>query len=313
MRFRRRSGLRFLILLIFSLVASGLGPAPGKAPAFVTADEPEEPLVPGARPVKRHDVYDLKTRLKELGLYSGPIDETYDAAATEAVKRFQRTYWLDETGIVEASTWRALGHGIRRPARAAAGSPPEGAITVEVNTEQLTLTLLVGGKPWRTYPVAAGRWETMTPVGEWRIVEKGYKGGGAFGSRWMGLDVPWGSYGIHGTNMPWTIGGYYSTGCIRMFDEDVVEVFGLVAAGTLVKVIGYRPSLDFGRAIAPGSTSPEVVALQQALRENGFDAGRCDGVFGAVTEARVEEVAALYGLPYGVSRVKDVLTILGVK
>ena len=77
---------------------------------------------------------------------------------------------------------------------------------------------------WKAYPVAVGKWATLTPVGEWKIIEKGFETGGAFGTRWMALDVPWGGYGIHGTNRPWSIGTYASLGCVRMFNEDVEAV-----------------------------------------------------------------------------------------
>lgn len=301
-------------MLVISLAVAALGASSGKPPAFLAEDEPREPLMPSPEPVRRHDVYDLKSRLKELGLYAGPVDEVYDVAAVAAVKEFQRQYWLADTGIVDDGTWRALAHGVERPLRPVAGPPPEGTFSIEVDTEKLALTLMVDGSPWRTYPVAAGRWDTKTPVGEWKIVEKGFAEGGPFGARWMGLDVPWGGYGIHGTNMPWTIGGYYSIGCIRMFNEDVSEVFDLVAVGTLVKVTGYRPELDFTLALRPGSASPEVVALQEALRKQGFDTGRCDGRFGAATEARVKEVARLYGLSSSSQVVPvTVLRLLGLR
>ncbi len=295
----------------------GLCPAPGRAagtvPATVALDEPEEPLVPRDVPERRHDVYDLKVRLKELGFYAGPLDDVYDSTAVEAVRRFQQSYWLDATGTVDYTTWRALGHGVERPDRPAAGPPPEGTVSIEIDTEKLTLVLLVDGNPWRKYPIAAGKWETMTPVGEWRIVDKGVRIGGPFGSRWMALDVPWGGYGIHGTNMPWTIGGHFSVGCVRMFNEDVEEVFDLIPYGTLVTVKGYRPALDFTQKIGRGSASPEVVALQQALRAAGFDAGRCDGVYGSATAAKVKEVAMVYGLSTGDDMIKDVLWLLGLK
>ena len=45
--------------------------------------------------------------------------------------------------------------------------------------------------------------------------------GGGFGTRWLGLNVPWGIYGIHGTNQPWSIGTQASAGCIRMFNRHV--------------------------------------------------------------------------------------------
>ncbi|OHV88560.1 L,D-transpeptidase [Mesorhizobium sp. ORS 3428] len=44
-------------------------------------------------------------------------------------------------------------------------------------------------------------------------------------------------YRIHGTNQPWTIGGAVSSGCIRMRNEDVVDLYERVRVGTTVEVI----------------------------------------------------------------------------
>ena len=44
-------------------------------------------------------------------------------------------------------------------------------------------------------------------------------------------------YRIHGTNQPWTIGGAVSSGCIRMRNEDVVDLYERVGNGTKVVVI----------------------------------------------------------------------------
>ncbi len=41
---------------------------------------------------------------------------------------------------------------------------------------------------------------------------------------------------IHGTSEPWTIGTEASSGCIRMFNEDVIELFAKVNVGTPVVV-----------------------------------------------------------------------------
>ncbi|WP_395448033.1 L,D-transpeptidase family protein [Aminobacter sp. UC22_36] len=43
-------------------------------------------------------------------------------------------------------------------------------------------------------------------------------------------------YRIHGTNQPWTIGGAVSSGCIRMRNEDVMDLYERVAVGTTVVV-----------------------------------------------------------------------------
>ena len=44
-------------------------------------------------------------------------------------------------------------------------------------------------------------------------------------------------YRIHGTNQPWTIGGAVSSGCIRMRNEDVVDLYERVDIGTKVVVM----------------------------------------------------------------------------
>jgi len=43
-------------------------------------------------------------------------------------------------------------------------------------------------------------------------------------------------YRIHGTSEPWTIGTKASSGCIRMFNEDVIDLFDRVPVGTEVIV-----------------------------------------------------------------------------
>jgi lipoprotein-anchoring transpeptidase ErfK/SrfK len=45
-----------------------------------------------------------------------------------------------------------------------------------------------------------------------------------------------GEYAIHGTNMPNSIGGFVSYGCIRMYNEDVLDLYGRVGVGTPVVV-----------------------------------------------------------------------------
>ncbi len=44
-------------------------------------------------------------------------------------------------------------------------------------------------------------------------------------------------YRIHGSNEPWTIGTQVSSGCIRMRNEDVVDLYNRVKVGTKVVVI----------------------------------------------------------------------------
>ena len=44
-------------------------------------------------------------------------------------------------------------------------------------------------------------------------------------------------YRIHGSNEPWTIGTNVSSGCIRMRNEDVIDLYGRVPVGAKVVVI----------------------------------------------------------------------------
>ena len=46
-----------------------------------------------------------------------------------------------------------------------------------------------------------------------------------------------GEYAIHGTNVPSSIGGFVSYGCIRMFNQDVVDLYSRVSVGTTVMVV----------------------------------------------------------------------------
>ena len=44
------------------------------------------------------------------------------------------------------------------------------------------------------------------------------------------------TYCIHGTDAPWTVGQDVSRGCIRMFNDDVIDLYQRVPIGTQVLV-----------------------------------------------------------------------------
>jgi lipoprotein-anchoring transpeptidase ErfK/SrfK len=50
------------------------------------------------------------------------------------------------------------------------------------------------------------------------------------------LTLSGGEYAIHGTNVPGSVGGFVSYGCIRMFNQDVVDLYDRVSVGTTVVV-----------------------------------------------------------------------------
>ena len=49
-------------------------------------------------------------------------------------------------------------------------------------------------------------------------------------------------YRLHGTVEPWSIGGDVSSGCIRMFPEDVIDLFQRSPVGTKVQVLKHLAS-----------------------------------------------------------------------
>lgn len=106
-----------------------------------------------------------------------------------------------------------------------------GHIEIDLLRRQLSHfqgSLLVG-----TYPIAIGKPATPSPLGEWSIINKktlNYES--VFGTRWMGLNNP--GYGIHGNNNPSSIGQAVSNGCIRMYNQDVEQLFSMVHIGTQV-------------------------------------------------------------------------------
>jgi lipoprotein-anchoring transpeptidase ErfK/SrfK len=44
-------------------------------------------------------------------------------------------------------------------------------------------------------------------------------------------------YRIHGSNEPWTIGQNVSSGCIRMRNVDIIDLYGRVKVGSTVIVL----------------------------------------------------------------------------
>lgn len=109
--------------------------------------------------------------------------------------------------------------------------------SITVNTKSHILILFKYGKLFKTFPIAVGKSSTPTPRGHYKIVNKAVNPGGPYGVRWLGLNIPDGGYGIHGTNNNSSIGNSVSHGCIRMFNKDVVVLYNLVQPGTSVDII----------------------------------------------------------------------------
>ena len=107
------------------------------------------------------------------------------------------------------------------------------------------------------FPIGPGKVSTPSPTGSFAIFsmvenpewidpkdEKKRVPSGEnnpLGYRWMGF---YDTYGIHGTNMPGSIGWYVSNGCIRMYEADAEQVFDWAELGTPVEIYYDRLAID---------------------------------------------------------------------
>lgn len=154
-------------------------------------------------------------------------------------------------------------------------------ILVEVDEKRLMLINKLDETIVKSYTIATGKPDSPTPLGTFKIIEKA-KWGEGFGTRWMGLDVPWGKYGIHGTNNPRSIGGNLSEGCIRMRNNDVEELYSMVSYNTIVNITNglYGPFGQGFRQLRPGHKGSDVLEVQKRLSQIGYYKGTLDGIYG---------------------------------
>jgi len=166
------------------------------------------------------------------------------------------------SGVQRASTGRAARDVATGEDISWANADKYSPGTIVISTAERLLYLVTGPGEARRYKVAVGRegfqWSgSSTIVGkmewpDWRpppamIKREAAKGnilkpfveggpGNPLGAR--ALYIGGGVYRIHGTNAPGSIGGAVSSGCIRMMNTDVVELYEKVRVGA--RVVVYR-------------------------------------------------------------------------
>jgi lipoprotein-anchoring transpeptidase ErfK/SrfK len=149
---------------------------------------------------------------------------------------------------------------VEYPTREAAG-------TIIVDTPHTYLYFVLGNGKAIRYGIGVGRegftWsgtQTISRKAEWpdwtpppEMVERQpylprFMAGGPqnpLGARAMYLGGT--IYRIHGTNAPSTIGGQVSSGCIRLVNEDVIDLYSRVNVGTKVIVLPMEHRVDTAR------------------------------------------------------------------
>lgn len=126
----------------------------------------------------------------------------------------------------------------------------------------------------RTYPISTGKMDWKTPLGITRIVSKQERPNwypppsvlaeheargdplpkvvppgpdNPLGEHAMRLGIPGGAYLIHGTNRPAGVGMQVTHGCIRMFPEDIAELYRYVPVNTRVNLVDQTTKVGWQR------------------------------------------------------------------
>lgn len=170
-------------------------------------------------------------------------------------------------GNVQTASFKKLPRDIAKPAlsgkfmpQTVAYSGPHKPGTIIIDTNERLLYLVEKNGQAKRFGVGVGKpgfeWagkHKVTAKREWpdwrppaSMIAREKKKGRIIPAHMQGgIDNPLGAralylgstlYRIHGTNAPWTIGGAVSSGCIRMRNEDVEELYRLVPVGATVIV-----------------------------------------------------------------------------
>jgi lipoprotein-anchoring transpeptidase ErfK/SrfK len=153
---------------------------------------------------------------------------------------------------IPASTTPAAARG---DVVAYAGDASAGTIVVRTNERRLYLVLGQGralvypvgvgraGRQWAGRAVISGKhvrpaWAPPPDIArEHPGMAKVYPGGAPNNPMGVAaMTLSGGDYAIHGTNNPGSIGGFVSYGCIRMYNQDITDLFDRVNVGTPVIV-----------------------------------------------------------------------------
>jgi len=142
-----------------------------------------------------------------------------------------------------------------------------------------------------TYPIGIGREGWETPNGVTRIVRKREAPTWTPPASiralrpWLPLTVPpgpsnplgdyaldlgWSNYVLHGTNRPYGIGRRVSSGCIRLYPEDIERLFSMVSVGTPVTVVAQPLKLGWSEGQLYIEVHPDAQEGDQLERRGWF-------------------------------------------
>lgn len=175
---------------------------------------------------------------------------------------------IGKAGTILVMTLLLAVHSAAQTVQPASGE--RSSRTVVVSLPDRKLAVIADGEIIAKFRIAVGAAESPSPTGEFRIVNRVanptyYHPGtvvpagkdNPVGTRWLGLSQK--GYGIHGTNVPRSIGRAASHGCIRLRNRDMERLFSMLRIGDVVEIHGER---DEEIAELFGSHAEETVVAE---------------------------------------------------
>ncbi len=167
--------------------------------------------------------------------------------------------------------------------------PRDRGIIINLSELRLYYYPYQGAKFVFTFPIGIGDEGSETPLGTFTIIEKRADPiwyvpksiqeerpdmpaqvpagpDNPLGTHALRLSI--GSYLIHGTNKPWGVGRRVSHGCIRLYPEDIPELYQLVPKGTRVVILRQPVKLGMkdGRIYLEVHRGEDVDYYQEAMK-----------------------------------------------
>ncbi|MBL27916.1 MAG: L,D-transpeptidase [Rhodospirillaceae bacterium] len=244
----------------------------------------------------------------ELGVYRTKRDDTLH----EVARRFNLGFVELVAANPGVSAWLP-GEGtevVLPTAHILPAVPHEGIV---INLPELRLYYFSEDGSVVTHPVGVGREGWETPLGITKVVRK------KAAPAWYppesiraekpelpkvvpaGPDNPLGEYALyfgwpryllHGTNKPYGVGRRVSSGCIRLYPEDIEKFFPMVPIGTKVMVINEPLKLGWANGMLYMEVHPRLEQANQIELEGEMEPVAMFGVADAVRRAAGDDMIA---------------------
>ncbi|TNE31806.1 MAG: L,D-transpeptidase [Alphaproteobacteria bacterium] len=212
--------------------------------------------------------YDMPFYAKEDAVVMGKV-RTHITGEEDTLMDIARAYGLGYVALRAANSgvdaWAPLpGREMTIPAmRILPRAPQQGIV---INLGEMRLFYFAGDGSVESFPIGIGREGLQTPTGTTKIIKKIVK------PSWYPTDrmreekpglpervrsgpsnplgdyalyLGWPTFLIHGTNKPWGIGRRVSSGCIRMYPEDIKLLYARAMVDTKVTVVDQPVKLAF--------------------------------------------------------------------